>query len=428
MIAQFVHLLKISAMDTNSLKEIIIQQGSIKAVEDLIVRTKFNSITKMPSVVILSGIRRCGKSTLMQQIRAINSEKDYYLNFDDERLLHFTIEDFQKLHETFIELFGLQKTFYFDEIQNIKNWEFFIRRLHNEGNKVYITGSNANLLSKELGTHLTGRHIQMELFPFSFKEYLDFKKLKFEKNDFYTTEGKANLKKQFENYYNEGGFPEYLQTKSAEYLKSLYDSILYRDILVRNKIINDYEIRELGYYVAGNISKPISFNSLKSTIGVKHVNTVKNYLNYFEDTYLVFLLTKFDFSIKKQIVNPRKIYFIDNALAKNISFRFSEDKGRFLENMVFIELKRRGCELFYHKMKKECDFLIREKSKIIQAIQVTASLEDKKTKDREVAGLYEAMDTHSLKEGLILTENENFTIALEDKTIKVIPVYNWLLK
>lgn len=415
-------------MNTNTLKEIIIQQREMDVVNNLIARDKFNSIKQMPSVVILSGIRRCGKSTLLKQIRAINNEKDYYLNFDDERLLHFTKDDFQQLHETFIELYGVQKTFYFDEIQNIKYWEFFIRRLHNEGNKVYITGSNANLLSKELGTHLTGRHIQVELYPFSFKEFLDFNKVKFEQKDFYTTEGKATLKKQFENYFNDGGFPEYLQTKKIEYLKSLYDSILYRDILVRNKIQNEIEIRELGHFVAGNISKPISFNGLKSTINVKHVNTVKNYLKYFEDTYLIFLLARFDYSIKKQIVNPKKLYFIDNALAKNISFRFSEDRGRFLENVVFIVLKRRGHELFYHKIKKECDFLIREKSKITQAIQVTASLENEKTKDREVAGLNEALDTHNLKEGLILTENENFDIDIEDKIIHVRPIYKWLLE
>jgi len=415
-------------MNTNTLREIIIQQNSINVDDNLIVRDKFSSIKEMPSVIILSGIRRCGKSTLMQQIRAISTEKDYYLNFDDERLLHFTKDDFQQLYETFIELFGFQKTFYFDEIQNIKYWEYFIRRLHNEGNKVYITGSNANLLSKELGTHLTGRHIQVELFPFSFKEYLDFNGVNIEKNDFYTTEGKANLRKQFANYFNEGGLPEYLRTKSAEYLKSLYDSILYRDILVRNKVQNEYEIRELGYFVAGNISKAISFNSLKNIINVKHVNTVKNYLNYFEDTYLIFLLSKFDYSIKKQISNPKKIYFIDNALAKNTSFRFSEDRGRFLENIVFIELKRRGHELFYHKVKKECDFIIREKSRITQAIQVTTSLDDHKTKERETAGLLEAMDTHDLKEGLILTENEKYDIDAGDRMIKVLPVYEWLLK
>lgn len=415
-------------MDTNVLKEIIIQQGSIETDKRLIARSKFDSIRKMPSVIILSGIRRCGKSTLLHQIRALNNEKDYYLNFDDERLLHFTKDDFQLLHETFIELFGFQKTFYFDEIQNMEYWEFFIRRLHNEGNKVYITGSNANMLSKELGTHLTGRHIQVELFPFSFKEYLDFNKIEIEKNDFYTTKGKATLKKQFENYFNYGGFPEYLPTKSAEYLKSLYDSILYRDILVRNKIQNEHEIRELGYFVAGNVSKPISNNSIKSIINVKHANTAKKYLKYFEDTYLIFSLTRFDYSIKKQLNNPKKIYFIDNALAKNISFRFSEDRGRFLENTVFIELKRRGHELFYHKIKRECDFLVREKSKITQAIQVTTSLKDEKTKAREVAGLFEALETHNLKEGLILTENEEFNIDLEDKTIRVMPIYSWLLK
>lgn len=415
-------------MNANTLKEIVIQQSSITTDTPLITRSKFQSIKEMPSVVVLSGIRGCGKSTLLQQIRAINSEKDYYLNFDDERLLHFTADDFQLLHEIFIELFGLQRIFYFDEIQNIKHWEFFVRRLHNEGNKVFITGSNANLLSKELGTHLTGRHIQVELFPFSFKEYLSYRNISIRKNDFYTTEGKAGLKKQFENYFNVGGFPEYLENNSPEYLKSLYDSILYRDILVRNKIQNEIEIRELGYYVAGNIAKPISFNSLKNIINVKHVNTVKSYLNFFEDTYLVFLLTKFDYSIKKQINNPKKLYFIDNALAKNISFRFSKDKGRFLENMVFVELKRRGCELFYHKVKKECDFLVREKSIITQAIQVSTSLTDNQTKEREVAGLREAMDLYELNEGLILTENENYDIDLEDVTIKVRPVYWWLLQ
>ena len=414
-------------MEAHTLKQIVLQQNSVLVQDNLTTRSKFESIRDLPGIVILSGVRRCGKSILLHQIRAVNKEKDYYLNFDDERLLHFTIDDFQQLHETFIELFGVQKTFYFDEIQNIKNWEFFIRRLHNEGNKVYITGSNANLLSKELGTHLTGRHIQIELYPFSFKEFLDFKHVKISEEDFYTTEGRAQLRKQFEHYQNQGGFPEYLKNNNTEYLKSLYDSILYRDILVRNNISNVFEIRELGYFVSGNIAKPISFNSLKHVINVKHVNTVKNYLTHFEDTYLVFLLNKFDYSIKKQLTNPKKLYFIDNALARNISYRFSEDRGRFLENTVFLELKRRAYELYYHKGKYECDFLLREKSKITQAIQVTTSLMDENTKKREVTGLLEALDTHNLKEGIICTENEEFTMELDNKIIKVMPVWKWLL-
>ena len=414
-------------MEANTLKQIVLQQNSIQAQENLTTRSKFESIKDLPGIVILSGVRRCGKSTLLHQIRAVNKEKEYYLNFDDERLLHFTIDDFQQLHETFIELFGVQKTFYFDEIQNISNWEFFIRRLDNEGNKVYITGSNANLLSKELGTHLTGRHIQIELYPFSFKEFLDFKHVKISEEDFYTTEGRAQLRKQFEHYLNQGGFPEYLKNNNTEYLKSLYNSILYRDILVRNNISNEFEIRELGYFVSGNIAKPISFNGLKHVINVKHVNTVKNYLTHFEDTYLVFLLNKFDYSIKKQLNNPKKLYFIDNALARNISYRFSEDRGRFLENMVFLELKRRAYELYYHKNNYECDFLLREKSKIVKAIQVTTSLMDGNTKKREVNGLLEALDTHNLQEGIICTENEEFTMEVEDKIIKVMPVWKWLL-
>jgi len=414
-------------METAILKQIILQQHNVAIKDNLTVRSKFKQIKNLPNIVILSGVRRCGKSTLLQQIRAVNIENDYYLNFDDERLLHFTKDDFQQLHETFIELFGVQKTFYFDEIQNIKYWEFFIRRLHNEGYKVYITGSNANLLSKELGTHLTGRHIQMELYPFSFKEYLDFKLIKITENDFYTTEGRALLRKQFEDYLFLGGFPEYLENNSIAYLKSLYDSILYRDILVRNSILNEYEIRELGYFITSNIAKPISYNSLKSIINVKHINTVKNYLKYFEDTYLVFLLTKFDYSVKKQLKNPKKLYFIDNALAKSVSFRFSEDRGRFLENTVFLELKRKNYELYYHNNKFECDFVIREKAIITQAIQVTQSLTDEKTKKREINGLLDALTEYNLKEGIILTENEETKIEINEKIISVMPIWKWLL-
>ncbi len=414
-------------METTTLKEIIIQQNTSFKPNRLVSRTKFKQLKEIPQITILTGVRRCGKSTLMQQIRETQPEQDYLLNFDDERLLHFTKDDFQKLYESLIELFGLQKTFYFDEIQNIEYWEYFVRRLHNQGNKIYITGSNANLLSRELGTHLTGRHIQFELFPFSFIEFLDFNNINYSKKDIYSIETKVELKKQFDNYLIKGGFPEFLINNNTEYLKFIYDSILYRDVIARNKLQNELEVRELGYFIAGNIGKPVSYNKLCAIINVKHVNTVKKYLKYLEDTYLVFLLPNFNFSIKKQINNPKKIYFIDNAMARNISFRFSEDRGRFLENTVFLELKRRGHELYYHKLKKECDFLICEKLEITGAIQVTQSLVDQDVMAREISGLTEAMEIHNLKEGLILTENEEFEINKNGKSIKVLPVYKWLL-
>ncbi len=415
-------------MQKHILKEIIVQQNKQKPNTRLIPRTDFDFISHLPQIVVLSGIRRCGKSTLLDQIRQINNQNDYYLNFDDERLLHFTVDDFQLLYESFVELYGVQNHFYFDQIQNIKNWENFVRRLYNEGNKIYITGSNANLLSKEPGTHLTGRHIQATLYPFSFVEYLAFKKIEYVSEDFFTTLGKAKLQSAFQNFLTEGGFPEYLETNNAEQLKSLYSSILYRDIVVRNKIVNDVALRELGFYLAGNVGKPISYSKLAAILNVKHGQTVKNYVSYFEDTYLVFQLSKFDYSLKKQVVNPKRIYFIDNAMSQNISFRFSEDRGRFLENTVFLELKRRRHELFYHKEQKECDFLITERGKVTEAIQVVTSLDNVKTREREVSGLLDAVKFHQLATGLILTEEEEGELVYDGVVLKVKPIWKWLLE
>lgn len=329
--------------------------------------------------------------------------------------------------EILMELYGEQHICYFDEIQNIEGWERFVRRLHNEGYKVYITGSNANLLSRELGTHLTGRHIQVELYPFSFKEFLHFNEVKYTDKDMFTTKGVATFRKYFDLYIQNGGFPEYLKSKNSAYLSSLYESILYRDIMVRNQILNEKEIKELGFFIASNVARPITYNSLKNIIQVKHVNTVKNYLQYFEDTYLIFLVNKFDYSLKKQMLNPKKVYFIDSGLAHQINFSFSEDKGRYLENLVFLELNRNKLGIYYHKGIHECDFLIRKGNHVVQAIQVSATLQQRDTREREIAGIKEAMQTYQLKTGLILTENEEEIIENEEGKIYILPIWKWLL-
>jgi predicted AAA+ superfamily ATPase len=196
------------------------------------------------------------------------------------------VEHFQLLHETFIELFGVQRTFYFDEIQNIPGWERFVRRLHDEGYKVFITGSNATMLSRELGTHLTGRYVQTELFPFSFNEFLAFKQHHWSESDLYTTDGRATLIGYFNEYFQTGGFPLYLKEGNADYLKSLYESILYRDVLVRNKLVNEKELLELVNYLASNVSKLTSFNGLTKIAGVKNATTIRNYLSFLQDTIL----------------------------------------------------------------------------------------------------------------------------------------------
>lgn len=414
-------------MELHVLKQIILQQHSGVKVENYMQRDLFEELPKLPGVVILSGIRRCGKSTVLQQLRKHLTEKDYYLNFDDERLIHFTVDDFHLMMEILMELYGEQHICYFDEIQNIEGWERFVRRLHNEGYKVYITGSNANLLSRELGTHLTGRHIQVELYPFSFKEFLHFNEVKYTDKDMFTTKGVATFRKYFDLYIQNGGFPEYLKSKNSAYLSSLYESILYRDIMVRNQILNEKEIKELGFFIASNVARPITYNSLKNIIQVKHVNTVKNYLQYFEDTYLIFLVNKFDYSLKKQMLNPKKVYFIDSGLAHQINFSFSEDKGRYLENLVFLELNRNKLEIYYHKGIHECDFLIRKGNHVVQAIQVSATLQQRDTREREIAGIKEAMQTYQLKTGLILTENEEEIIENEEGNIYILPIWKWLL-
>jgi predicted AAA+ superfamily ATPase len=391
------------------------------------VHRKHVSFVEDNNVLVISGIRRCGKSTLLQALRAKNKEQDYYLNFDDERLIHFRVEDFQLLLELFGERYGKQATFYFDEIQNIQGWERFVRRLHDYGNKVYVTGSNASMLSRELGTHLTGRYQQIELYPFSFLEYLEFKKIDPKNLDYFQTDDKALLKASFNDYFQLGGFPAYLKSNHSEYLKSLYESILYRDVMVRNGITNEQELLELMFFVTSNTSKLISYNSLAKVIGVRNATTVKQYLSFLQDAYMLSLVPKYDVSVKKQLHNPKKVYGIDLGLMRQLSFQHSEDQGRLLENLVFLELKRQSKTVFYHHQKFECDFVIKEKNKIVQAIQVCWSVHDLKTREREVRGLLDAMTAHQLEVGLILTEDEKDNLKIGDKNIKILPVWLWLL-
>ena len=413
-------------MQKSLLQAVISDQRALK-LELSAIEREHVSILENDSVVVISGIRRCGKSTLLQAIRAKNDEKDYFLNFDDDRLIHFKVEVFQLLLELFGERYGKQTTFYFDEIQNISGWERFVRRLHDYGNKVYITGSNASMLSKQLGTHLTGRYQQVELYPFSFREYLKLNQIEPNSLDHFSTDDKALLKASFNNYFKLGGFPAFLKSKQPEYLKSLYESVLYRDVMVRNGITNEQELLELMFFVTSNTSKLVSYNSLAKVIGVKNATTVKQYLGFLQDAYMLSLVSKYDTSLKKQLHNPKKVYGIDLGLMRQLSFQHSENQGRWLENLVFLELKRKTKTVYYHHHKGECDFVIKEKNSITQAIQVCWSLHDDNTRQREVNGLVDAMTTYQLKEGLILTEDESDQLRIGDKTIHIMPVWLWLL-
>ena len=380
-----------------------------------------------PFVRIFSGVRRCGKSTLMDRIRDNSKEKEYSLNFDDNRLTGFTAADFEKLYEAFHELYDPEKTWYFDEIQNVDGWEMFVRRLHNEGHKVFITGSNANMLSRELGSHLTGRYLQTEIFPFSFAEYCKYREISFETNDYYSPSKTTVIKKAFRDYIFSGGFPEFLQIKNADYLKTLFENILYRDIIVRHNIRNSRLLMEMTHFLISNVSKETSYNSLKNIFGLSNAITVKEYIRYLEDCYLLFAINKFDYSLKKQLANPKKVYCIDSGMAGIVSFQFSENFGRQLENLVFLHLRRSAPGIFYHRQNHECDFLVVNDKKVIMAIQVSRSIADSATRQRELNGLHEAMNAYHLQTGWIITEDEEETIEHNGLTIKVMPAWKFLM-
>ena len=337
------------------LKQIIFEQQEYckNIAQDTVPRDIEEEWLTTTEILIITGIRRCGKSVLLQQMRSKLPEQNFFFNFDDERLVNFTVSDFQTLQECFFELFGEQHTYYFDEIQNVKGWETFVRRLYNEGNKVIVTGSNARMLSRELGTHLTGRYIAVEIFPFSFLEYLQLAKVQLEAKDFYLTSKRAILLGHFKEYLEKGGFPKYLQSPSTRYLSSLYDSIIFRDVMARNGLTNDKEMQELIFFLASNATKRITYTSLGKIVGIRHSETVKNYLEYIGQTYMIFQLMKYSPSVKVQMLNPKKIYFIDNAIVSRIGFNATDNMGVKLENIVFIELKRRGYDVFYYADKKE---------------------------------------------------------------------------
>ena len=413
------------------LKQIILEQQEILHAQNkrYVQRYIADEWLQTSEILIISGIRRCGKSVLMQQIRDRLVEKDFFFNFDDERLANFKLDDFQKLQECFVELFGEQHTYYFDEIQNIEGWERFVRRLYNAGNKIVITGSNARMLSRELGTHLTGRYIQVEIYPFSFQEYLAMNEIPVNAKTLYTTTGRATMVKSFVKYMECGGFPKFLQDGSVSYLTSLYESIIYRDILTRNGLTNEKEMLELMFYLASNATKRVTYSSLGKVVGIQHPDTIKNYLEYIQQTYLISQLFRYDPSVKKQMMSPKKIYFVDNAIIKRIGFNATENNGVFLENLVFIELKRRGWDVYYYADKKECDFIVRKGLHISEAYQVTVKMDSPQTREREIAGVREAMQAYSLSKGYILTFEGKETINFDDGTIvEVVPVWEWILQ
>lgn len=390
---------------------------------------QLSRVLATPQIIVITGLRRVGKSTLLAQI-ANNYLKNgyYFVNFEDERLINFHVEDFDLLHETLISLFGEKQTFLFDEIQNVPEWERFVRRLHDQGYKFIVTGSNASLLSQELGTRLTGRSARIELFPFSFREFLSFKKVAVPDLKVLTTKQKGQLLKLTKDYIVSGGIPDSLKYPELEIHKTLYDDVLYRDIATRYKLDNVKSLKELTFYLVSNISTLISFNKLKELLKLGSVNTVKSYIDYLENSWLFFIVNKYAYSVKEQQIAGKKIYSIDTGLVGSVGFSFSENKGRLMENAVYLQLRRKHRDIYYYKTVQdyEVDFFLPKEKAFIQVSQYFDSPE---TRERELRALTLAVkEQKEVATHIVVTESDKQVLRTEGLQVQVVPLYEWLLK
>ncbi|MCF8366263.1 MAG: ATP-binding protein, partial [Bacteroidales bacterium] len=291
-------------------------------------------------------------------------------------------------------------------------WERYVRDAIDRKKTVIITGSNARLLSKELGTKLTGRHLDYEVFPFSYPEFLEYFKLQPNPESFML-------------YISKGGFPGFLNIGKKEILSTLISDILIRDIFSRYNIRNQEVYKRITQFLLSNTGKEVSFNNLKNTFDVGSASSVMEFMNYLVDSYLIFLVPRYATSLKVQARNPRKVYAIDQGMVNFSSVSGSPDYGRLLENTVFLQLRRTSAEIWYYKGKKECDFILRDENKKYTAIQVTWQL-GLQNETREIEGLLEAMDLFNLTEGLIITFDQEDSLSINGKTIHLIPAWKWM--
>jgi len=379
------------------------------------------------AATIISGVRRCGKS-ILAFLLTLNKQAAY-VNFEDERL-QVEARNLNLILEAIASLKGEVEFIVFDEIQYIKGWERFVSRLL-PTRKIIITGSNARLLSKEFATFLSGRHIDYELFPFSFREYLKF-------NNFtpnvYLTRDISKTRELLKEYIKTGGFPLTFKL-GRNFLVENYKDIVERDVIQRYKVKYGKVLKELAKYYISTVAREISFNKLKNILNVKSVQTIKNYSEFLSNSYLIFFLEKYSPKLKLQMISPKKVYCIDNGFVETMSFKASEDFGRLMENLVAVELMRRKSywfknqEIYYWKdyQQNEVDFVVREGEKIKQLIQVTYASNKNEIETREIKGLLKASELLNCKNLVVMTWDYEDEITIENRKIIFKPLWRWLL-
>ncbi len=412
-------------------KEILIAQKQEldKKFKELYIERAVNlKKLETPLIKVIIGPRRAGKSSFA--LHFLNKKGNFgYVNFDDEKLIE--VENYDTILEAMNTVYNNPKFILFDEIQNLPKWELFVNRLHRQNLNLIVTGSNSKLLSRELATHLTGRHFLITIFPFSFKEYLELEKKELTS---------YQIKEKLYKYLISGGYPEPLirNIDYKDYLTSLLNSIIYKDIVKRYKIRFPQGVEDLAFYLISNIASEYSYNNLAKMTKINSVNTIKKYLSYLEESFILFSLSRFSYKIKEQITSNKKIYCIDNGFIQANAFKLSHNMGKLYENVVACKLKKDeidGKLNFYYwksRQQEEVDFIIKKGTEIKQLIQVCSNINNLETKNREIRALIKASKELKCNNLLIITEDTESEEESEwfgDKeTIKYIPLWKWLLE
>ncbi len=398
-------------------------------------------------VISLTGVRRSGKTFLLfDTIRRLMSEgipktDILYLNFEDERL-ELTTDELDLILQAWRELhngkMNANHYIFFDEIQNIPSWEKFIRRLYDSVTKnIFITGSNSHFLSTDIATALRGRTLTYELFPFSFAEYVRYKGIE---TDFYVDVHKSRLITAFGAYLKKGGFPEILDRtweESIEVLRTYFFAMLYKDIIERYQVTEPQILKYFIKRLASNLTKTFSIHKIYQELrsqGYKlDKNLLYNYLDYIQNVYLAFTISKFDYSLIKRSGSFKKVYFVDNGLINTIVPPFSEEAGKLFENAVYLFLRTHFGNIyeeniFYYKNGFECDFVVTEYGRIKYVIQAAYDISDPQTREREIRGLIKTMSALDVKTGYILTMDTEDEIKRDQKQIIIRPAYRFFLE
>ncbi|MBN2374058.1 ATP-binding protein [bacterium] len=381
-------------------------------------------------IKVITGPRRAGKSVF--SFLLLNKSNFAYLNLDDENLIKASTDDIVK---GIFEVYPEHDLIFFDEIQNLENWELFVNKLQRRGYNLVLTGSNAGLLSKELATALTGRYVPIEILPFSFSEFLGSKNVRMEKDQDIIPEMKGKILNHLDCFLKNGGFPEIVMNDldTRTYLETLFDAILFKDIVKRYRVRFPQKMYDLALYMISNFCSEFSSTKIRNTLEFNSTGTVQSYLGYLEDAYLFFSLNRFSFKIGEQIKSPKKIYIVDNGLILAKSFQFSQNTGRLMENLVFLEILRDGYkpnkDVFYYKTKnnKEVDFIIRDGLTVKNLIQVCYQIEEMAVKKREIRSLIDASEELNCDDLSVITWDYDSIEDSNGRNIKFVPLWKWLL-